>query len=112
MVTTGAMGAIDAICHLFAPRGERIAVESPSYANILQLMREAGARLVPVAMAEGLAGWDMDRWRQVLRDAAPGSPMSSPTSTTRPARSPTRTSGGSSSTPRGPPAPCWSWTRP
>jgi DNA-binding transcriptional MocR family regulator len=71
MVTTGAMGAIDAICHLFAGRGERIAVESPSYANILQLMRGAGARLVPVAMAEGLAGWDLDRWRQVLRDAAP-----------------------------------------
>ncbi|MGW2229006.1 SCO1417 family MocR-like transcription factor [Streptomyces formicae] len=71
MVTTGAMGAIDAICHLFAGRGERIAVESPSYANILQLMREAGARLVPVAMAEGLEGWDLDRWRQVLRDAAP-----------------------------------------
>lgn len=71
MVTTGAMGAIDAICHLFAPRGERIAVESPSYANILQLMRETGARLVPVAMSEGLQGWDMDRWRQVLRDAAP-----------------------------------------
>ncbi|QDQ10371.1 PLP-dependent aminotransferase family protein [Streptomyces spectabilis] len=71
MVTTGAMGAIDAICHLFAGRGERIAVESPSYANILQLMREAGARLVPVAMAEGLRGWDLDRWRQVLRDAAP-----------------------------------------
>jgi DNA-binding transcriptional MocR family regulator len=71
MVTTGAMGAIDAICHLFAGRGERIAVESPSYANILQLMREGGARLVPVAMAEGLAGWDLGRWRQVLRDAAP-----------------------------------------
>uniref|UniRef100_A0AAU3H3S4 PLP-dependent aminotransferase family protein n=1 Tax=Streptomyces sp. NBC_01401 TaxID=2903854 RepID=A0AAU3H3S4_9ACTN len=71
MVTTGAMGAIDAIRHLFAGRGERIAVESPSYANILQLMREAGARLVPVAMAEGLGGWDMNRWRQVLRDAAP-----------------------------------------
>ncbi|MFM9373551.1 PLP-dependent aminotransferase family protein [Streptomyces sp. Da 82-17] len=71
MVTTGAMGAIDAICHLFAGRGERIAVESPSYANILQLMREAGARLVPVAMAQGLSGWDMDRWRQVLRDSAP-----------------------------------------
>ncbi|WP_328539900.1 SCO1417 family MocR-like transcription factor [Streptomyces sp. NBC_00344] len=71
MVTTGAMGAMDAICHLFAGRGERIAVESPSYANILQLMREAGARLVPVAMAEGLSGWDIGRWRQVLRDAAP-----------------------------------------
>ncbi|MEU8740751.1 PLP-dependent aminotransferase family protein [Streptomyces halstedii] len=71
MVTTGAMGAIDAICHLFAGRGERIAVESPSYANILQLMKEVGARLVPVAMEEGLGGWDMNRWRQVLRDAAP-----------------------------------------
>lgn len=34
-------------------------------------MREAGARLVPVAMAEGLSGWDLDRWRQVLREAAP-----------------------------------------
>ncbi|WP_329458838.1 SCO1417 family MocR-like transcription factor [Streptomyces sp. NBC_01497] len=71
MVTTGAMGAMDAICHLFGGRGERIAVESPSYANILQLMREAGARLVPVAMAEGLQGWDVPRWRQALRDAAP-----------------------------------------
>ncbi|MER7177007.1 PLP-dependent aminotransferase family protein [Streptomyces mesophilus] len=71
MVTTGAMGAIDAICHLFAGRGERIAVESPSYANILQLMREAGARLVPIAMGEGLSGWDVERWRQVLRESAP-----------------------------------------
>ncbi|MFJ6938087.1 PLP-dependent aminotransferase family protein [Streptomyces sp. NPDC101132] len=71
MVTTGAMGAMDAICHLFAGRGERIAVESPSYANILQLMRAAGARLVPVAMADGLAGWDLPVWRQVFRDAAP-----------------------------------------
>ncbi|MGW0859953.1 SCO1417 family MocR-like transcription factor [Streptomyces sp. NPDC002690] len=71
MVTTGAMGAIDAICHLFAGRGERIAVESPSYANILQLMRETGARLVPVAMRDGLGGWDLNRWRQVLRDSAP-----------------------------------------
>ncbi|MEV0848727.1 PLP-dependent aminotransferase family protein [Streptomyces sp. NPDC049954] len=71
MVTTGAMGAIDAIRTLFAPRGERIAVESPSYANILQLMRDAGSRLVPVAMGEGLSGWDLDRWRQVLREAAP-----------------------------------------
>lgn len=71
MVTTGAMGAVAATCHLFAARGERVAVESPSYANVLQLMREAGARLVPVAMAGGPAGWDMPAWRQVLRDAVP-----------------------------------------
>src|SRR4051794_16901621 len=56
MVTTGAMGAIDAICHLFAGRGERIAVESPSYANILQLMREAGAPPGAGAVGEGGGG--------------------------------------------------------
>ncbi|MEV0279709.1 PLP-dependent aminotransferase family protein [Streptomyces sp. NPDC050610] len=71
MVTTGAMGAVAAICRLIAGHGERVAVESPSYANVLQLMRETGARLVPVAMADSLAGWDIPAWRQVLRDAAP-----------------------------------------
>lgn len=71
MVTTGAMGAVAAICRLLAPSGERVAVEHPSYANVLQLMRDAGARLVPVAMAEDLAGWDLPAWRQTLRAAAP-----------------------------------------
>ncbi len=71
MVTTGAMGAAAAAFRLFAGRGERIAVEAPSYANVLQLFRENGARLVPVAMAEGLGGWDLAAWRRVLRDAAP-----------------------------------------
>ncbi|RBM24048.1 PLP-dependent aminotransferase family protein [Streptomyces sp. PT12] len=71
MVTTGAMGAIAAICRLFAPAGERIAVEHPSYANVLQLMREAGARLVPVPMGEGIGGWDLPAWRRVLTEASP-----------------------------------------
>lgn len=71
MVTTGAMGAVAAAARLFAGRGDRIAVEAPSYANVLQLLRESGARLVPVAMREGLAGWDLGAWRRVLRDAAP-----------------------------------------
>ncbi|MEU2791019.1 PLP-dependent aminotransferase family protein [Streptomyces sp. NPDC007100] len=71
MVTTGAMGAVAAICRLITRPGERVAVDSPSYANILQLMRDAGARLVPVALADRLAGWDIPAWRQVLRDAAP-----------------------------------------
>ncbi|WP_326600175.1 SCO1417 family MocR-like transcription factor [Streptomyces sp. NBC_01803] len=71
MITTGAMGAVAGICRLFAPRGERVAVEHPSYANVLQLMRDAGARLVPVAMADGLTGWDLPAWRRVLQEAAP-----------------------------------------
>ncbi|MFI0942203.1 PLP-dependent aminotransferase family protein [Streptomyces sp. NPDC021020] len=71
MVTTGAMGAIGATARRVAGHGERVAVESPSYANVLELFRETGARLVPVALREGLGGWDMAAWRRVLRDAAP-----------------------------------------
>ncbi|MCI0386373.1 PLP-dependent aminotransferase family protein, partial [Streptomyces sp. CNQ085] len=71
MITTGAMGAVVAIRALFVPRGERVAVEHPSYANVLRLLSEAGARLVPVAMGEGFTGWDLPAWRRVLRDAAP-----------------------------------------
>ncbi|MFI1098071.1 PLP-dependent aminotransferase family protein [Streptomyces sp. NPDC020917] len=71
MVTTGAMGAIGAATRRLVNFGERVAVESPSYANVLELFRETGTRIVPVALREGLGGWDMDAWRRVLRDAAP-----------------------------------------
>ncbi|MDX3093198.1 PLP-dependent aminotransferase family protein [Streptomyces sp. ME01-24h] len=71
MVTTGAMGAIAAAVRRLGAPGERVAVESPSYANVLELLRESGARLVPVAMRERLGGWDLDAWKRVLRDAAP-----------------------------------------
>ncbi|MFR9673670.1 PLP-dependent aminotransferase family protein [Streptomyces sp. TR06-5] len=71
MIATGAMGAVSALSRLFLPRGERVAVEHPSYANILQLLRESGARLMPVAMDDDAGGWDLAAWRQLLRDSAP-----------------------------------------
>lgn len=71
MITTGAMGAVAALSRLLTPRGERVAVDHPSYANVLQLLRDSGARLVPVPLGEGLSSWDLTAWRQVLRDAAP-----------------------------------------
>ncbi|WP_326692149.1 PLP-dependent aminotransferase family protein [Streptomyces sp. NBC_01795] len=71
MVTTGAMGGVGALARMLAPHGERIAVEHPSYANVLQLLRETGARLVPVPMADRLAGWDLPAWHRTLREAAP-----------------------------------------
>ena len=71
MITTGAMGAVAALARLLTPRRERIAVEHPSYANVLQLLRDTGTRLVPVPMADGLAGWDLTAWRETLREAAP-----------------------------------------
>lgn len=71
MITTGAMGGVGALARLMAPRGERIAVEHPSYANILQLLRETGGRLVPVPMAGHYTGWDLPAWHRTLREAAP-----------------------------------------
>ena len=71
MITTGAMGAIAAATRRLVGFGERVAVESPSYANVLELFRETGARAVPVALRDGLAGWDLPAWRRVLREAAP-----------------------------------------
>ncbi|EST24738.1 hypothetical protein N566_24885, partial [Streptomycetaceae bacterium MP113-05] len=71
MITTGAMGALAALTRLLTPRGERVAVEHPSYANILQLLRESGVRLVPVALSDRRPSWDLTAWRQVLRDSAP-----------------------------------------
>lgn len=71
MVTTGAMGAVAALARLLTPRGERVAVEHPSYANVLQLLRDSGNRLVPVPMADRLGGWDLTAWRQTLRESAP-----------------------------------------
>ncbi len=56
---------------MLVPRGERIAVEHPSYANVLQLLRETGGRLVPVPMADDLAGWDLPSWHRTLRESAP-----------------------------------------
>ncbi|SOD64106.1 transcriptional regulator, GntR family [Streptomyces zhaozhouensis] len=70
MVTTGAMGAMAALCRMFAA-GERVAVEHPSYANVLQLMRDAGARLIPVPMTGAAPHWDLAAWRRTLTEAAP-----------------------------------------
>ena len=72
MVTTGAMGAIDAICHLFAGRGERIAVESPSLRQ--HPPADAGGGRPAGAGRDGRGARRLGhgpRWRQVLRDAAP-----------------------------------------
>jgi DNA-binding transcriptional MocR family regulator len=75
MVTTGAMGAVAALARQLVPRSERVAVEHPSYANVLHLLRDAGARLLPVPMADerhtGGACWDMPAWRQAFRESAP-----------------------------------------
>ncbi|MCX4746015.1 PLP-dependent aminotransferase family protein [Kitasatospora sp. NBC_01287] len=76
LITTGAMSALDLVRRGLLRRGDRVAVESPSYAHQLRALRQSGARLVPVPQhrpqgAEQLPRWDLDDWRQVLRGASP-----------------------------------------
>ncbi|MDH6113537.1 DNA-binding transcriptional MocR family regulator [Kitasatospora sp. MAP12-15] len=76
LITTGAMGALHLAQRALVGRGDRVAVEAPSYAHTLRSLQLAGARLVPVPQSrpggpERLPGWDLPQWRRVLRDAAP-----------------------------------------
>ncbi|WP_042398737.1 PLP-dependent aminotransferase family protein [Streptacidiphilus carbonis] len=69
MITTGATGALTLLLRALLGPAERIAVESPSYANALQAIRFMGGRAVPVPMEED--GWSMEAWSRTLREAAP-----------------------------------------
>ncbi|MFH9351338.1 PLP-dependent aminotransferase family protein [Kitasatospora sp. NPDC017646] len=77
LVTTGAMGGLHLVQRVLVGRGDRVAVEAPSYAHTLQALRLTGARLVPVpygASGYGRADgcqWDLEEWQRVLRGAAP-----------------------------------------
>ncbi|MFJ9777844.1 PLP-dependent aminotransferase family protein [Kitasatospora sp. NPDC101157] len=53
LVTTGAMGGLHLVQRVLVGRGDRVAVEAPSYAHTLQALRLTGARLVPVPYASG-----------------------------------------------------------
>ncbi|GAA2256170.1 PLP-dependent aminotransferase family protein [Kitasatospora cystarginea] len=76
LVTTGAMGALHLARQALSGRGDRLAVEAPSYAHTIQSLRRSGARLVPVPHARpdgptALPRWDVQEWQRVLRGAAP-----------------------------------------
>jgi DNA-binding transcriptional MocR family regulator len=69
LITNGASSALNLLLRELAGPGERIAVESPSYANSLQAIRRAHARPIPVPLAED--GWPLAAWAATLRAAAP-----------------------------------------
>ncbi|MEM8964275.1 MAG: PLP-dependent aminotransferase family protein [Acidobacteriota bacterium] len=55
LIVNGSQHGLDLLARLLLRRGESVAVESPTYANALQLWRLHGARLVPVPMdADGI----------------------------------------------------------
>ncbi|WP_037604794.1 MocR-like transcription factor YczR [Streptacidiphilus rugosus] len=69
MITSGAAGGLSLLLRQLLGPAERVAVESPSYANALQAFRFAGGRAVPVPLLR--EGWDLEAWSRTLRDAAP-----------------------------------------
>lgn len=82
LVTVGAQQAIALIARTFLGRGDRVAIEVPTYPHAIEAMRLAGARLVPMtvtAQEEGPHplgddapdGWDADAIEQTFRRANP-----------------------------------------
>jgi DNA-binding transcriptional MocR family regulator len=69
MITSGAAGALTLLLRALVGPADRIAVESPSYANALQAIRFHGGRAVPVPFDQD--GWSMEAWGRALREAAP-----------------------------------------
>ncbi|MFF1908501.1 PLP-dependent aminotransferase family protein [Kitasatospora sp. NPDC058218] len=76
LITIGAMGGLHLVQQALIGRGDRVAVEAPSYAHTLQALRLGDARLVPVPYSwpggpSRQPTWDLAEWRRVLRGAAP-----------------------------------------
>lgn len=70
MVTTGAQSAIHLVAATLLRRGERAAIETPTYPHAAESLRRAGARLVSVPVTTD-DGWDLDRAAQVFPRTRP-----------------------------------------
>ncbi len=69
MVTAGALAAASVVARAFTAPGDRVVVESPTYPNATQAVRQAGARLVPATVDPD--GWDLDALGATLRQSSP-----------------------------------------
>jgi len=70
LVTNGAQAAIALIARTVLGRGDRALVESPTYPHAMEALRQAGARLVPVAVTTD-DGWDEAGLEQALQRTSP-----------------------------------------
>ena len=59
LVVNGSQQALDLIARVLIERGDRVAIEDPSYQGTREVLRAAGARLLPVAVDRD--GLDPDR---------------------------------------------------
>ncbi|NXY94905.1 PLP-dependent aminotransferase family protein [Streptomyces sp. BR123] len=69
LVTAGAQQAFVLVASLLCRAGDRVVTENPTYANVLDALRHARLRTVPVAVSD--AGWDMETTESTLHQTAP-----------------------------------------
>ncbi|MEU2392734.1 PLP-dependent aminotransferase family protein [Streptomyces sp. NPDC007369] len=69
LVTAGAQQAFVLVASLLCHAGDRVVTENPTYANVLDALRHARLRTVPVAVSD--AGWDMETTESTLRQTVP-----------------------------------------
>lgn len=70
MVTSGAQSAIHLLATVLVGRGDRVAIETPTYPHAAEALRRAGARLVGVPVTTD-DGWDLDRAEQAFARTLP-----------------------------------------
>lgn len=70
VITTGCTQALQAMLSVLVRPGDTVACEAPAYYGLLELIAEAGARVLPLPVVSGGAGLDLDateaaltRWR-------------------------------------------------
>ncbi|MFM9371485.1 PLP-dependent aminotransferase family protein [Streptomyces sp. Da 82-17] len=69
LITSGAQQAVSLTLDLLARPGDRVLVENPSYANVLDAVRRGGLRATPVPVTD--EGWDAEVAESTLRQSAP-----------------------------------------
>ncbi len=66
LITNGSQNGIELIVKLFLETGSKVAVEAPTYAILLPLLKYYRAQVVPVPMLED--GMDLEHLEKVLKD--------------------------------------------
>jgi len=69
LVTNGSAQAIDLVFRLLAPRGETIAIESPTYANVIQVLQYHGCRVLGIPVRQD--GMDLGCLDRALHRSRP-----------------------------------------
>lgn len=69
LITSGSAQAIDLVFRLLAPRGETVALESPTYANVIHILLYHRCKVLGIPMRHD--GMDLDYLCRILRRRRP-----------------------------------------